>query len=77
MCDIMNVEHTKWNLSYQDHFYPDTSIIWAAQINYVICSLLLLLKFWLEVQERNLKVVVHLLGGLHFLLIATIGCIAR
>jgi len=66
----------QWNFSYLDFFYSGTSVVQTTQINYVVCSLSAVMKFWLnKAQVESLKVIVYLFGGSFiFLLIATTGC---
>ena len=43
----------QWNLPYPDLFYPGTSVVWTAQINYVVCSLFAVMMFWLHKSTRR------------------------
>ena len=52
----------QWNLRYPDLYCPDTSIVWTAQIGFVACSLLTIMKFGLD--ETTRREPVCLLGDL-------------
>ena len=43
----------QWNLPYLDLYYLNTSVLWTVQINLVACSLLTILKFWLDESTRR------------------------
>ena len=55
------VEEGLWNLPYPELFYLGTSVVWTAQINYVVCSLI---KVLVKVQGESLHSVVYFLGHL-------------
>jgi len=62
----------QWNLPYPDLFYPSTSIVWTAQINYVVCSLLAVIMFCLDKSTRRQPKGCYLLVG--WLVYTTTNC---
>ena len=70
--EFMNISKFLWRKAciytveppLSDLFYLGTSVVWTAQINYVVCSLLPVIKVLVKVQGGSLHSVVYFLGHL-------------